>query len=84
MTHPHHPLYAQEFDLVMRGQNWREDRAWFHDRTGRLRSLPATWTDLVAEEPFNVVADGRVRYFSHGMVVTGRMRPRGPRLRMTR
>ena len=56
MTHPHHPLFGQEFDLVMRGQNWREDRAWFHDRAGRLRSLPASWTDLVADHPFNVVA----------------------------
>jgi hypothetical protein len=52
-------LVGQEFDLVMRGQNWREDRAWFHDRAGCLRSLPANWTDLVAEDPFNVVAAGR-------------------------
>ena len=33
----------------MRGQNWREDRAWFYDGAGCLRSLPANWTDLVAE-----------------------------------
>ena len=59
MTHPHHPLFGQEFDLVMRGQNWREDRAWFHDRVGRLRCVPANWTDLVADDPFNVVAAGR-------------------------
>jgi len=43
----------------MRGQNWREDRAWFHDRTGRLYSVPADWTDLADVDPFNVVADGR-------------------------
>ena len=59
MTHPFHPLYGQEFDLVARGQNWREDRAWFHDLSGCLRSVPANWTDLVAEDPFNVVAAGR-------------------------
>ena len=59
MTHPHHPLFGQEFELVERGQNWREDRAWFHDSTGRSRSLPANWTDIVAEDPFNVVAAGR-------------------------
>jgi hypothetical protein len=52
-------LFGQEFDLVMRGQNWHEDRAWFHDRAGRLRSMPADWTSLVAEDPFNVVAAGR-------------------------
>jgi hypothetical protein len=59
VTHPHHPLFGQEFDLVMRGQNWREDRAWFHDGAGRLRSVPAIWTNLVAEDSFNVVAAGR-------------------------
>lgn len=59
MTHPHHPLFGEEFDLVMRGQNWREDRAWFHDGAGRLRSIPASWTDLVADDAFNVVAAGR-------------------------
>ena len=59
MTHPHHPLFGQEFDLVMRGQNWREDRARFHDGAGRLRSVPAVWTSLVAEDPFNVVAAER-------------------------
>ncbi len=31
----------------------------FHDATGRLRSLPAYWTSVVAENPFNVVAAGR-------------------------
>jgi hypothetical protein len=52
-------LFGQEFDLVMRGQNWHEDRAWFHDCAGRLRSVPADWTNLVVEDPFNVVAAGR-------------------------
>ena len=62
MTHPHHPLFGQEFDLVMRGVNWHEDRACFHDRAGRVRSLPASWTDLVAEDPFNAVAAGRAAF----------------------
>jgi len=55
-------LFGQEFDLVMRGQNWREDRAWFHDSAGRLRSVPASWTDLVADDAFNVVAAGRAAF----------------------
>ena len=46
----------------MRGQNWREDRAWFHDGTGRLRSVPANWTDLVADDAFNAVAAGRAAF----------------------
>lgn len=62
MTHPHHPLFGQEFDLVMRGQNWREDRVWFHDGAGRLRSIPGSWTDLVAGDAFNVVAAGQAAF----------------------
>ncbi|MBI2750439.1 MAG: hypothetical protein HYX43_14220 [Burkholderiales bacterium] len=44
MTRPHHTLFGREFDLVMRGQNWREGRAWFHDGAGCLRAVPANWT----------------------------------------
>ena len=46
----------------MRGQNWREDRAWFHGGAGRLRSIPANWTDLVADDAFNVVSAGRATF----------------------
>ena len=35
---------------------------WFHDAAGRLRSLPADWTSIVAEDPFNVVAAGRAAF----------------------
>lgn len=41
--------------MILRAQNWREDRVWFHDVADRLRSLPADWTSAVAEDPFNVV-----------------------------
>ena len=32
---------------------------FFHDEAGRLRKIPARWTDVVAEDPFVVVASGR-------------------------
>ena len=47
---------------MFRAQNWREDRVWFHDAAQRLRSLPADWTSVVAEDPFNVVAAGRAAF----------------------
>ena len=79
MTHPHHPLFGREFDLVMRGQNWREDRAWFHDGAGRLRSIPASWTDLIADDAFNVVAAGRAAFRTQELLelahLTGTIRP---------
>lgn len=31
----------------------------FHDEHGAVRSLPATWTDVVEPDPFVVVATGR-------------------------
>ncbi len=59
MTHPHHPLFGQEFDLVTYRHAWGEHRVFFHDQEGRLRCLPATWTDVVAPEPFVEVSAGR-------------------------
>jgi hypothetical protein len=38
---------------------WGEDRVWFHDRNGRLHSIPAGWTDIAEVDPFVVVAAGR-------------------------
>jgi hypothetical protein len=35
---------------------------YFHDRRGRLRSLPAAWTSVVAPDPAIAVAGGRA-YF---------------------
>jgi hypothetical protein len=52
----------QEFELVLHAQNWHEDRVWFHDANGRLRALPASWTSVVGEDPFNVVAAGRALF----------------------
>jgi hypothetical protein len=39
----------------MHGLNWHEDRVTFHDATGRSRSVPAVWTDLISEDPFNAM-----------------------------
>lgn len=47
VTHPFHPWRGQRFVLSTRKQNWGEDRVMFYDAQGRLRSLPASWTDCV-------------------------------------
>ena len=49
----------QEFELVTRRQNWGEDRVWFHDRSGQLRSIPANWTDIAGIDAFVLVGAGR-------------------------
>jgi hypothetical protein len=62
ITHPYPTLFAQEFELVLRAQSWREDRVWFQDADARLRSLPASWASIIEEDPFNVVAAGRAAF----------------------
>lgn len=59
MTHPFHPLAGREFDLVVRKNNWAEDRVFFFADDGQIRSLPAAWTDVDPPDPFTVVAAGR-------------------------
>ncbi len=59
ITHPFHPLFGQEFDLVSHRHAWSQDRVCFHDNQGRLTSVPAGWTSVVAEDPFVAVAAGR-------------------------
>jgi hypothetical protein len=52
-------LFQQEFELVSYRNNWGEDRVWFQDGHGRLHSLPTSWTDAAAIDPFIAVAAGR-------------------------
>jgi hypothetical protein len=52
-------LFERAFEVVTCRQNWGEDRVWFYDREGRLASIPTTWTDVSALDPFVVVAAGR-------------------------
>jgi len=44
--------------VVSYRHNWGEDRVWFHDKNGRLQSIPANWTDAAEVDPFVVVAAG--------------------------
>ena len=63
VTHAYHPLYQQEFELVSYRQNWGEDRVWFQDKKdGHLHSLPMSWTDIGAVDPFVAIAAGRSQF----------------------
>jgi uncharacterized protein DUF5372 len=59
VTHRFHPQCGREFEFVDHRRNWGEDRVYFRDGQGVLGSLPAAWTDVVAEDPFVVMAAGR-------------------------
>ncbi len=62
ITHPFHPLFGRDIDVVERRHNWGEDRIFYRDPNGYLLSLPARWTSVDAEDPFVVVAAGRSRF----------------------
>ncbi len=63
MTHPFHPLFGREYELIERRSpgtgGWR---FYFHDDDGRLESVPVRWTDQAPADPFAVSSAGRA-YF---------------------
>ena len=68
MAHPFHPLSGRDFEFVAFRQNWGEDRVHLRDADGQLFSLPATWTDVVAADPFVVIAAGRCAFTTAGLL----------------
>jgi len=62
VTHRFHPLYGQSFEFVKRLRTWQSDLVYFLDAGGELARVPAAWTDLVAPDPFAVVAAGRAAF----------------------
>ena len=42
--------------------NWGEQRAYYEDIDGRLKSLPARWTSVFPPDPVLVIGAGRA-YF---------------------
>ena len=62
VTHPFHPLFTREFELVTYRYSWGEDRVYFHNDEGRLKSLPARWTSVRPESAFVVIAAGRSHF----------------------
>jgi hypothetical protein len=68
VTHPFHPLFGQDFELVEARQNWGGDRVHLHDRDGVLFSLPTGWTDVAALDPFVVIAEGRCPFTMSGLL----------------
>jgi len=59
VTHPFHPLYGREYDLIQYRHFWSEDRVVYVDEAGKARSLPARWTSAVADDPAVIVSAGR-------------------------
>lgn len=68
VTHPFHPRFGQVLVFVARMQCWRGDIVYYLDEQGRRQSIAAAWTDVVADDPFVAVADGRCPFRTGDLV----------------
>jgi YD repeat-containing protein len=59
ITHPFHPLRGAEYELVTRKLAWGEDRVFYYDQAGALKSFLSNVTDLAPEDAFGRVSAGR-------------------------
>ncbi len=59
MTHPFHPWHERELLFVALRQTWGEDRVFFLDEEGMLKSLPTAWTDAAVPDVVVAIGAGR-------------------------
>jgi Family of unknown function (DUF5372) len=59
VTHPFHPLFDREFELIEHRKNWGKDRVYFHDSEGHLQSILANCTDAGGTDVFVEISAGR-------------------------
>ena len=59
ITHPFHPLRNAEYELVTRKLNWGEDRVFYYDLDGKLKSLMTNLTDVAPTDAFDRISAGR-------------------------
>ena len=59
VTHPFHPLFGREFELINSSCCWGDERVFYVDETDEVRSLPARWTSIAVDDPFVVVSAER-------------------------
>jgi len=59
VIHPFHPMRGREFEVVDYYRSGSEKRAFFHDESGDLKSIPIAWTDISPPDPFLLFSKGR-------------------------
>lgn len=63
ITHPFHPLFGKEYQLVDLRQAWGDNRVYYFDPvTDELRYIPSSWTSVMVRDPFVEISQGRA-YF---------------------
>lgn len=60
ITHPFHPWSGQTFELITYLHTWGENRVYFQrQEVEHLVSVPASWTDVIPQDPVVRLAAGR-------------------------
>jgi len=59
VTHPFHPLFSKEFEILQHIQTSLSNIIIFCDDNSRRRAIPAPWTDVQAVDPFVIISAGR-------------------------
>jgi len=62
VTHPFHPLFGREFEVLFFRRDWGDDRVSYRNDSGSEASIPVSFTDLRVPDPFVVMAAGRCRF----------------------
>jgi hypothetical protein len=56
---------------------WRGDIVFYLDEDGRRASIPAAWTDVVADDAFRVMAAGRCPFRTEDLLALADLVDRG-------
>ena len=59
ITHPFHPKYSKQYDLINYKKSWGQKCVDLHDDQNGLITVPIGWTDAAEPDPFVVVSAGR-------------------------
>lgn len=59
VTHPFHPLYQGQFELLGYRKSWGRQFIDFRYDNGRTGAIPLAWTDADQADPFLTISRGR-------------------------
>ncbi len=59
ITHPFHPLYQRQFELLSYRKSWGRQFIDFQYDNGKTGAIPLAWTDADQADPFLTISQGR-------------------------
>lgn len=68
ITHPFHPLFNQEFDLILYKKNWGREVVDCRGKDNQLITIPIAWTNLADPDPYIAISKGRSYFRTDDLV----------------